>query len=132
VALQAQGLPTPLSPPPHAPQEIWKASEAGSTDRGQSDSPNWVTFYGFTSDATVRTLVVPNVPTRRLLFVGDSFTFGAGTMVGRTPIGKDGPYVCNTTSDYYPSANNYWSYGAILCRWVCCVWRCMHSSPQPA
>ncbi len=61
-------------------QVFWKVSEAGSTDRGQSDVPNWVTFYGFTGDATLVTQPV-NRNLRKLLFLGDSFTYGAGTMV---------------------------------------------------
>jgi hypothetical protein len=63
------------------PQEFWKVSEGGSTARGQSDDENWVTFLGFTGDATMTTQTVKR-DQRKLLFLGDSFTFGAGTMVG--------------------------------------------------
>ena len=98
-------------------QEVWKVSEAGSINRGQSDVANWVTLYGFTGDSGMST-VAQTIPSRRFLFLGDSWTFGAGTMVGRIPIGSDSDYVCTTVPDYYPSGSNYWSWGAILCRYV--------------
>jgi hypothetical protein len=37
-------------------QEVYKVSEAGSIQRGQSDIPNFATVYGFTADSTVKTL----------------------------------------------------------------------------
>ena len=96
-------------------QELYKISEAGSINRGLSDVANYATFYGFTGDSGMHTVAMA-APARRLLFLGDSFTFGAGTMVGRIPISSDNEYVCTTVPDYYPSASNYWSWGAILCR----------------
>jgi hypothetical protein len=91
-------------------QEVWKVSEAGSTDRGQSDTPNLVFFLGFTGDDGMYTLPFPR-QSRRFLLVGDSFTFGSGTMIGMSP-----EYNCRTIPDYYPAASNYWSWGGILCR----------------
>jgi hypothetical protein len=84
-------------------------------DRGQSDAPNNPILYGFTADATVKTSSFARLP-RKFLFFGDSFTFGAGTMVGRDPIGRDWPYNCTNVPDYYPSASNYWSWGGVFCR----------------
>lgn len=96
--------------------EVYKVSEAGSIQRGQSDIPNYATVYGFTADSTVKTLPFSTAGQRKLLFVGDSFTFGSGTMPGRKPLGNDPVYNCRDIPDYYPSASNYWSWGAILCR----------------
>ncbi len=74
-------------------------------------------FSGFTGDSGART-VAQTVPSRRILFLGDSFSFGAGTMIGRVPISGDKDYVCTDIPDYYPSASNYWSWDGILCRYV--------------
>ncbi len=93
-------------------QEIWKVSEAGALDRGQSDTPNPVIFSGFSADTTVSLQPLPEA-TLKFMFLGDSFTYGSGTMVGRGPPSQ---YNCSTVPDYYPSASNYWSWGAILCR----------------
>jgi hypothetical protein len=64
----------------------------------------------------IASLVHSSAGQRKLLFVGDSFTFGSGTMPGRKPLGNDPVYNCRDIPDYYPSASNYWSWGAILCR----------------
>jgi hypothetical protein len=98
-------------------QTVWKISEAGSTARGQSDVPNDVQFYGF-SGAEGMTLLPASRPSgqRKVLFLGDSFIFGSGTMVGRPPIANDPVYNCRDVPDYFPSASNYWSWPAQLCR----------------
>lgn len=98
---------------------VIKISEAAD-GFGKVHANNVVSFYGLLLDAGAETAPLMSRPfsDRRVEFIGDSITYGAGSLTGLPSHGiiTDPEFDCDGDLRKFYAASNYESYSAMLCR----------------
>lgn len=100
-----------LNPSKRYKVEFMKDTEPAA-NLGGSRAKNFVTFFGFVATNGAAVTKVGR-PSRRIQFIGDSITWGYGTLVGVLP---ETEVSCDSTADQHHAGSNYYAYSNMLCR----------------